>query len=128
MKTTKDEILIRSWELTGPWILYDGHCPLCRRGERIFGAMLRRRGFRLETLQSEVGCYFSGGTESEMKVVMGRGKTVGGVDGLLYISGFVWWAAPMRVLGKVSAVRALLERAYRWVAEHRGCDAACHVR
>lgn len=128
MKATTDEVLIRSWELTGPWVLYDGNCPLCRRGERIFGAMLRWRGFRLETLQSGVGRYFSGGTELEMKVVTREGKVVGGVDGLLYISRFVWWALPLRVAGKVRAVRLLLERAYRWVAAHRGCDATCRVR
>ncbi len=123
-----DALLNEAWKLTGPWVLYDGNCPLCRRGEKLFGAMLRRRGFRLATLQSAAGCYFSNGREDEMKVVTREAKVIGGAEGLAYISGFVWWAVPLEWCWRIKALRPLLEWGYRWVAAHRKCEGPCRIQ
>jgi predicted DCC family thiol-disulfide oxidoreductase YuxK len=114
--------LAEAWRLTGPWILYDGDCPLCRRGEEMFGSMMRRRGFRLETLQGEVGGYFAGGRTEEVRVVTREGRMIGGAEGFAYICGHVWWALPVAWAWRIHGLRGLMRMAYRWVAAHRGCD------
>jgi predicted DCC family thiol-disulfide oxidoreductase YuxK len=124
-----DAFWMQVWRLTGPWVLYDGTCPMCRRGEQIFGTRLRRRGFRLTTLQSAVGCHFAQGRCDEMKVVTREGRVIGGAEGMAYLCDRFWWTRMLAWAWRVPVARRWMEQGYRWIAAHRHCDGnACAVR
>jgi predicted DCC family thiol-disulfide oxidoreductase YuxK len=123
-----DVLEAEACRLTGPWIFYDGDCPLCRGGERRFGPMVRRRGIRLATLQSERGRHFAGQGEDEMKVLTHEGQVIGGVEGFVYVSSYVWWARPLGWAWRWRRLRPMFQRVYRNIAKNRGCDGACGIK
>ncbi|HVX84494.1 MAG TPA: DUF393 domain-containing protein [Phycisphaerae bacterium] len=120
-----DRILETSWERTGPWILYDGDCPLCRAGAAKFAALLHRRGYRLAALQSPVGRHFAPRPLTEMKLVTRDLRVVGGAEAIARIARTIWWARPVAWLWDIRLLRPLLTGAYRWVARRRSCENRC---
>jgi predicted DCC family thiol-disulfide oxidoreductase YuxK len=120
-----DRILQTSWERTGPWVLYDGECALCRAGAARFAALLHRRGFRLAPLQSPVGRHFAPGQLSEMKLVTRDLRILGGAAAIAAIARTIWWAKPLAWLWNVRLLRPALKHAYRWIARHRSCTDGC---
>jgi predicted DCC family thiol-disulfide oxidoreductase YuxK len=112
--------------LTGPWVLYDGTCRVCRGSVVRFGPTLRRRGFRFATLQSEIGRAFDPGNADEMKVLLGDGTIIGGAEGMAHLCRHIWWARPLAWLWRVPAMRPYLRRAYARFAARRHCaSVAC---
>ena len=117
-------ILRQARLLTGPWVLYDGTCRICRGGAARFGPMLRRRGFRLATLQSPVGRQFATDGRDEMKVVTRDGRLLGGAEGVAHICKCIWWARPVAIAWRFRFCRTLMRRLYRWIADRRHCTPA----
>jgi predicted DCC family thiol-disulfide oxidoreductase YuxK len=114
--------------LTGPWILFDGTCAICRAGEARFGRMVRCRGFRLATLQSRIGREFDVPSTDEMKVITRDGAVLGGAEGFVHICSYIWWATPMALLWKIPLAQRGLRNAYQWVAANRHCaNASCEI-
>ncbi len=108
------------------WILYDGHCPLCRRLAQRARPLLEPRGFRFAPLQRQWAAarlgLVQGESPGEMVVLTRDGQVIGGADALIHLAKQVGWAKPLGWLAGVPAFRAMLRAGYRWVARHRHCS------
>src|SRR6266545_2765901 len=116
-----------AWRNTGRgWILYDGHCPLCRRLAQRARPLLEPRGFRFAPLQRQWAAarlgLVQGESPGEMVVLTRDGQVIGGADALIHLAKQVGWAKPLGWLAGVPAFRAMLRAGYRWVARHRHCS------
>lgn len=104
-------------------IFYDATCGLCAESYRKFGPMTERRGFRWIPMQDrraqDILGIEDGQIPDELKLLTRRGQVLGGVDGLLYIGRYVWWAFPVWLLSRLPGVRPILRLLYRLVARNR---------
>jgi len=65
----------------------------------------------------------------EMIVLTGGGKALEGVDGIIYLLRWIWWAWPAFALTRLPGMHGLLRMGYRYVARHRHCiGGACRIR
>src|SRR4051812_12028129 len=106
---------------TRAWVFYDDTCALCRAGAARFGPLLRRRGFRVEALQSQAARTLVTDTVDEMKIVTFEGDLIGGADAIAYICGRIWWARPLLLLWLIPPLRDRFRRWYAYVAARRHC-------
>ena len=108
------------------WILYDGACPSCTASARWFDRIFRRRGFLFLPLQTEwIGQQLGlevDATLEEMHVLTNEGRDIAGADAVLFLARRVWWAWPVVAFAQLPGMHKLLDRGYRWIAAHRGCD------
>jgi predicted DCC family thiol-disulfide oxidoreductase YuxK len=107
------------------WVLYDGDCRLCLGVARRFQNLLAGRHFGLLPLQtpwvkarlslpdSQLLC--------EMRLLRPDGNFFGGVDALLEIARYFWWAWPLQQIGRIPAMTKILHAVYRWIARNRNC-------
>ena len=114
------------------WILYDGRCPICRRGARRLGCAVVRRGFRLVPLQRRwVSDRLAARAEEvpdALLLLLPGGQLIAGVDAFLYLGHRIGWARPLAVLGSLPGMRTLLRPLYAWVARNRyALSHACTV-
>jgi predicted DCC family thiol-disulfide oxidoreductase YuxK len=111
------------------WILYDGACCSCTASARRFGRIFRRRGFLFLPLQTNwVMKRFDlepGAPLDEMRVLTADGWDIGGGNAVIFLARQVWWAWPFAALARLPGMHKRLDRGYRWIAAHRGCD---HIR
>lgn len=112
------------------WVLYDGTCPLCRRGARRLGGIVTKRGFRLRPLQlrwvAEVVARQPGPVGDEMLLLLPDGRLKGGVDAYIHLARRVWWAWPLATLARIPGLHFLCRKLYAWVAANRfGISRAC---
>ena len=64
-----------------------------------------------------------------MCVLTSDGRDIGGADAVIFLARQIWWARPFAVLARMSGMHRLLDRGYRWIAAHRGCNhLACDVK
>ena len=108
------------------WILYDGDCRSCAASAKRFDRIFRRRGFLFLPLQTNwvlkrLGLE-PGAPLEEMRVLTSDGRDIGGADAVIFLSRQIWWAWPLVALARLPGMHKLLDRAYRWIAAHRGCD------
>ena len=105
------------------WLLYDGRCPICRKGARRLHGLASRRGFRLVPLQRRwVQEELAGRDEEipdEMLLLLPDGRLLAGVAAFLHLGRRIWWAWPLATLAALPGFRWLAERMYRWVARNR---------
>ncbi len=108
------------------WILYDGACPSCTASARRFDRIFRRRGFLFLPLQTNwVMKRFDlepGAPLDEMRVLTAEGRDIGGADAVIFLAWQIWWAWPFAALARLPGMHKLLDRGYRWIAAHRGCN------
>jgi predicted DCC family thiol-disulfide oxidoreductase YuxK len=108
------------------WILYDGECSSCTGSARRFDPIFRRRGFFFLPLQTSWVLKRLGldhGTPlEEMHVLTADDRDICGADALIFLAGQIWWAWPFYLLAKIPTVHGNIDRVYRWIAAHRGCD------
>jgi len=107
------------------WILYDGDCRYCIAAAQQFKQLFARRGFDfipLQTpwVQARLGLQ-SGAPLEEMRVLTRENQNLGGADAIIFLLRQIWWARPFFVLSKLPGMRRIIDRAYRWIAAHRGC-------
>lgn len=109
----------------GGWIFFDEDCGFCRGLASRFEPVFARRGFRFEPLQRKWvrECLNLTPEQAlqEMRVLSADRRVFGGTDAVVFLGRQLWWAAPFASLARFACVRALLDRAYRWVAAHRTC-------
>jgi predicted DCC family thiol-disulfide oxidoreductase YuxK len=108
------------------WILYDGACQSCTASARRFDRIFRHRGFLFLPLQTEwvrqqLGLE-AGAPLEEMHVLTNEGQDIAGVDAILFLARRVWWTWPVVAFAQLPGMHKLLDRGYRWIAAHRGCD------
>jgi alginate O-acetyltransferase complex protein AlgI len=121
--------LMENGAKSGPrrgWVFYDGQCHYCTTAARRFDSAFGRRGFEFVPLQKpwverRLGLT-SDTTPDEMKVLTTNGQMRGGADAVLFLSRQVWWGWPLHAASNFPGMRHLLTWAYRWVANHRGCN------
>jgi alginate O-acetyltransferase complex protein AlgI len=114
------------------WVLYDCDCRLCTDAARRFKNALWRRHFELLPLQTpwirNTLRMTDAEMRKEMRLLKSDGEVVGGADALLEISGYFWWAWPIRQIGRIPPVRRWMRAGYQWVADHRRCaDGVCVI-
>ena len=112
------------------WILYDGTCPLCRRGARRFGGIAVKRGYRLMPLQrrwvKEMLAQRDEPVADEMLLLLPDGRLLGGVAAYIHLSFRVWWATPLAVIASIPGIHWLTRKLYAWIAANRwGISRAC---
>jgi alginate O-acetyltransferase complex protein AlgI len=107
------------------WIFYDRDCSFCRELALRFENAFAKRGFYFEPLQHEWVQRRLNMTREEalkeMRVLTKTGEVFGGADAVIFLSRRLWWARPLAFLARLPFVHAVLQRLYRWVADHRTC-------
>lgn len=110
---------------TRGWIFFDNKCRYCIAAVNRFKRLFARRGFHFLPLQTpwvqkrlelEPGARLE-----EMRVLTRDGQHFGGADGIIFLARHIWWTRPFWFLSKLPQMRGLVDRAYRWIAAHRGC-------
>jgi len=113
-------------------ILYDGDCRSCAGAAKRFERIFRRRGFLFLPLQTDWVMkrldLEPGAPLEEMRVLTSDGRDVGGADAVIFLGRQIWWVWPFVALARLPGMHKLLDRGYRWIAAHRGCDhIACNL-
>ena len=108
------------------WILYDGACRSCAATAKRFDRIFRRRSFFFLPLQTnwvmQRLVLEHGAPLAEMRVLTADDRDIGGTDAVIFLARQIWWARPFAALARLPGLHALLDRGYRWIAAHRGCD------
>jgi predicted DCC family thiol-disulfide oxidoreductase YuxK len=115
------------------WILYDGNCRSCAASAKRFDRIFRRRGFLFLPLQTNWVMkrlhLEPGAPLEEMRVLTSDGRDIGGAEAVIFLGRQIWWAWPFVALARLPGMHKLLDRGYRWIAAHRGCDhIACDIK
>jgi len=119
------------------WIFYDGHCHYCTAAAKQFDRLFARRGFYFLPLQTpwvreRLGLQ-PGAPLEEMRVLTKEDQDLGGAAAIIFLARKIWWGWPLYLFAQLPGTRRMLDRAYRWIAAHRGCahikrrDALCGV-
>jgi len=58
----------------------------------------------------------------EMRVLTADGRDIDGGDAVIFLARHIWWAWPFAALARLLGMHKLLNRGYRWIAAHRGCN------
>jgi predicted DCC family thiol-disulfide oxidoreductase YuxK len=107
-------------------ILYDGACPSCFAWAKGSAKVFRRRGFLFLPLQTERLMHQLGlepdAPLEEMHVLTSEGRDIAGAKAVIFLARQIWWAWPCAGFARLPGIRSLLNRGYRWIAAHRGCD------
>ena len=114
------------------WLLYDGNCRFCLGMVKRWRGTLESRGFAFASLHEEwVGERLGlAGPEllSEMRVLCGSGRVLGGVEAFVFLWSKVWWCWPLWLLALLPGVRRVMGMIYRRVAAKRYCvNGSCSV-
>ena len=108
------------------WILYDGDCRSCAASAKRFDRTFRRRGFLFLPLQTDWVMkqldLEPGAPLEEMHVLTSDSHDIRGADAVIFLGRQIWWAWPFVALTRLPGMHKLLDRGYRWIAAHRGCD------
>jgi predicted DCC family thiol-disulfide oxidoreductase YuxK len=119
-------------EIINGWVLYDADCRFCTGNARFFEAALTRRHFAVLPLQTpwirEKLQLPDDGVWKEMRLLKPGGEVMGGVEALLEIARYFWWAWPLRKISRVPAIMRWMRAAYQWVADRRQClNGVCSI-
>ena len=114
------------------WLLYDGNCRFCLGMVKRWRGTLEARGFGFASLHEGWVAERLGlsGVEllSEMRVLCGSGRVLGGVDAFVFLWSKVWWCWPLWLLAHIPGVRSAIGFVYRRVAANRHClNGSCSV-
>ena len=107
-------------------ILYDGDCRSCTASARRFDRIFRRRGFLFLPLHTDWVIkrldLEPRAPLEEVRVLTSDGRDIGGTIAVIFLARQIWWAWPFVALARLPGMHKLLDRGYRWIAAHRGCD------
>jgi predicted DCC family thiol-disulfide oxidoreductase YuxK len=108
------------------WVFYDGQCRYCTAAAKRFERIFARRGFKFLSLQTpwvlaRLGLAPDAPLE-EMRVLTVGGADLGGADAVIFLLRQVWWTWPLYLLAYLPGMHTLIDRSYRWIAAHRGCN------
>ena len=109
------------------WVFFDRDCSVCSALANRFRHTLEQRGFGLAALQDPRAQSLLNVPPvellREMRLATTEGKIYGGAEAIVYLSRQIWWAMPLFVASKIPGVMEVLNRGYRWFANHRSCSA-----
>jgi predicted DCC family thiol-disulfide oxidoreductase YuxK len=110
------------------WLFFDAECGFCTRIARWLAPVLTRREFAVAPLQDpRVGALLGLSRQEllrELRFLLCDGTLYGGADAVLAVARQIGWALPLVWLSSVPGARALLHRAYRWIAAQRNCSSS----
>jgi predicted DCC family thiol-disulfide oxidoreductase YuxK len=114
------------------WIFYDADCRYCTAAAQRFKGLFARRGFHFTPLQTSWAQKRLGLTPGaplrEIRVLTQDRRDLGGADAVIFLAGQIWWSKPLGLLGQLPGIYRAVDRAYHWIAAHRGCThIACHA-
>lgn len=104
-------------------IIYDGSCGACSAfiGER--KAIFERYGFTVAPLQESWVTDLTGLDQETLMqsihLLLPDEDILRGADVFDYLSGKVWWLAPVHIVLKIPALKRLFIRLYSYVARRR---------
>jgi predicted DCC family thiol-disulfide oxidoreductase YuxK len=105
------------------WVLYDGRCGFCSAGARRMASFLNHLHFRTTPLQTPWVVDRLGSQKAlnpgEMALLTREGKLLFGVDAYVHVLEQTPGLKPFASIARTPWIHRLLERAYRWVADHR---------
>ncbi len=105
------------------WVGYDAACGLCQAWVRRWRPRLAPRGFVFIPLQDAFWAgrlgLAAGEIPSEIKLLLGDGRLLGGAEAILYLARSIGWLAPLAWAARLPGVFALVAALYRGVARHR---------
>jgi predicted DCC family thiol-disulfide oxidoreductase YuxK len=113
------------------WILYDGECRYCITAATRSAQLFARRGFHFVPLQTpwvqtRLGLA-PGEPLQEMRVLTRDNQDLGGADAVIFLARQIWWSTPLALVARLPGIHGAVDRAYRWIAAHRGCThLACY--
>lgn len=108
------------------WIFYDGQCRYCIAAADKFERLFARRGFGFLPLQTPwVQARLALDPDApldEMRLLTVAGEDLGGANALIFLLRQVWWLWPLYLVARLPRMHGLVDRGYRWIAAHRGCN------
>ncbi len=108
---------------TRGWILYDGRCPICRKGVRRLGRIATTRGYRITPMQrrwvQERLARRTQPVPDEMLLLLPHDRLLAGVDAYLHLAARIWWATPVVAIAAVPGAKFVFRTLYAWFAAHR---------
>jgi len=108
---------------TSGLIIYDGSCGACTYyiGEK--RSFFERYGFSMAPLQEEWISELTGLDETTLlkaiHLLTPDGTILQGADFFDYLSGRVWWLAPIHALLRITPIKKIFTRLYNFVAKRR---------
>jgi predicted DCC family thiol-disulfide oxidoreductase YuxK len=111
-------------------VLYDDDCGICRRWIPFWSGTLRKRGFDIAPLQSDVLQVPVSPEErlTDLRLLLHNGTLISGADVYRHIMRRIWWAYPLYVVSVAPLFRQAFNLAYRAFARHRHrISRACHL-
>jgi predicted DCC family thiol-disulfide oxidoreductase YuxK len=113
-------------------VLYDGSCGFCSRWVPFWEGTLRKRGFRIATLQSEWVKTKFNLSEAELtadfRLLLAGGEKLAGAEVYRYLMRRIWWATPFYFFSILPVFRQLFDAGYRAFADNRyWISRTCHL-
>ena len=114
------------------WVLYDDSCGFCRRWVPFWARTLARRGFAIETLQSEwIRKRLKVRDEEllfDLRLLLADGRQIRGADVYRYAMRRIWWAYPFYLLSIAPLLNRVFDWSYRKFADNRyHVSSACRL-
>jgi predicted DCC family thiol-disulfide oxidoreductase YuxK len=109
------------------WLFFDAECEFCTWIARCLASSMKRRGLAVAPLQDPRVGALLGLSRKELlraiRFVFADGTQCSGADALLAVARELWWARPLVWAARVPGAMPAMRAGYRWVAEHRRCQA-----
>ena len=133
MITLADEFTDRKEKTARGWLFFDAECGFCTRMARWVAPILLPRGLGVAPLQDpRVGALLGLKREellTELRFLLSDGKQFGGVAALVAVAREICWARPFVWFAALPGMTRVLDAAYKWIAERRGCvSQTCELR
>ena len=104
-------------------VLYDDSCGFCRRWVPFWGKTLRRRGFSIGTLQSELAAKQLNASQEDLlldlRLLLADGSQIRGADVYRHVMRRIWWAYPLYLFAIMPLLRRVFDWGYRTFADNR---------
>ncbi len=108
---------------TKGWLLYDGSCGFCDRWVHFWQPILRRRGYDVAPLQSELArervSLPDGDLMRDLRLLLADGQVVEGAAAYRFLMRRIFWTYPLYVISILPVFSSIFNWAYRCFADHR---------
>jgi predicted DCC family thiol-disulfide oxidoreductase YuxK len=125
MITLADDFTDRKEKTARGWLFFDAECRFCTRMARWVAPILLPRGLAVAPLQDpRVGALLGRKREellTELRFLLSDGKQFGGAAAVVAVAREIWWVRPLVWFAALPGMMPVLDAAYKWIAEQRGC-------
>ncbi len=109
------------------WLFFDAECEFCTRMAKWLMRPMKQCGLAVAPLQDPRVAALLGLSSEELlyaiRFVLADGSQYLGAAAVLAIAQELWWARPLAWMAKLPGMGAMIETAYRRVAQRRRCPA-----